>query len=64
MMTHTRAHLKHTCEQGKSDVLKMKSHGKESAKWWQRASFPPTDENHVSGASRAESWYGVMEQQC
>lgn len=24
------------------------------ARWWQRASFPPNDENHVSGATHAE----------
>lgn len=39
---------------GKIRLLGMKSHGKSLTRWWQRASFPPYDENHVSGATRAE----------
>lgn len=39
---------------GKIRLLGMKSHGKSLTRWWQRASFPPYDENHVSGSTRAE----------
>lgn len=39
---------------GKIRLLGMKSHGKSLTRWWQRASFPPYDENHVSGATRVE----------
>lgn len=48
---------------GKIRLLGMKSHGKSLTRWWQRASFPPYDENHVSGATRAEGRYGVREYQ-
>lgn len=37
-----------------SNFLWMKSHSRQRGGWWQRASFPPYDENHVSGKTRAE----------
>lgn len=46
---------------GESRLLGMKSHGKELARRWPRASFPPFDENHVSGATRAEKKGTVSE---
>lgn len=46
--------VRSACGSGGSNFLWMKSHSRQWGGWWQRASFPPYDENHVSCITRAE----------